>query len=102
METYITIVHINEYAGCEAFRPGLKLRLRKEHDNCYDDEAVAVYGKSGARYGYVANSTRSVLRGTHSAGYIQHLFGEETECTVRFVSEEFAVAELSEGTETVI
>lgn len=90
---FITITHISQYAGYEAFRPGMELRLKKEHDNPYDDEAVAVYKQTGEKYGYVANCTHTVCRGTHSAGYMAHYFREEAMCTVRFVSEEFAIAE---------
>ena len=93
---FLTITAINEYAGFEAYRPGLRLKLRKDHDNAYDDEAIAVFGMNGGKYGYVANSVRTVVRGTHSAGWLQHLFKEETECIVRFVSDECAIAELSE------
>ncbi len=91
---FLTVTQINEYAGFEAFRPGMRLRLRKDHDNPYDDEAIACFGCGGGKYGYVANSVRTVIRGTHSAGWLQHLFAEEAECTVRFVAEESAIAEL--------
>lgn len=91
---FITINHIGEYAGAEMFRPGMTLSLKKEKNNPYDDEAITVYSERGSKYGYVANSVCSVCRGTHSAGYIYQSFGEETKCIVRFVAEDFAIAEL--------
>lgn len=90
---FLTVTKINAYAGSGLFRPGMKLKLKKDHDNPYDDEAIAVYGAQNAKFGYAANSTYTVCRGTHSAGYLQHLFEEEAECTVRFVAEDFAIAE---------
>lgn len=91
---YLTITHIDDYAGIESIRPGMKLRLKKDHDNPYDDEAIAVYLNREIRCGFAANCTHTVCRGTHSAGYLQHLFDEEAGCTVLFVAAEFAIAEL--------
>ena len=92
---YITVTRIEEYLGMEYFRPGMELFLKKDHDNPYDDEAIAVYAANHCKCGYVANSVCSVCRGTHSAGYIQHLIGEESSCSVRFVSDSFLIAELN-------
>ncbi|MBR2812776.1 MAG: HIRAN domain-containing protein [Solobacterium sp.] len=92
-ELYITISRISDYAGSEAFRPGMKLTLKKDHDNPYDDEAIAVYNDR-CKYGYVANCWHSVCRGTHSAGYIYLSMEEEAECRVCFVADEFAIAVL--------
>ena len=96
---YLTVTHIDSYAGCGMFRPGMILRMKKDHENPYDDEAIAVYGNRDAKYGYVANSTHSVCRGTHSAGYFQHLFGEEAQCIVLFVADDLAIAELIQESE---
>lgn len=91
---FITINHIDEYVGFEFYRPGLKLTLKKETDNSYDDEAIAVYSDKHVKYGYVANSVSTVCRGTHSAGYIYQSFEKETNCIVRFTADEFAIAEM--------
>lgn len=90
---YLTVTHINSFAGCGAFRPGMILKLKKDEDNPYDDEAIAVYSQENAKFGYVANSTQTVCRGTHSAGWFQHLFGSEAECKVLFVADDFAICE---------
>lgn len=90
---YLTVTHINSYAGCGAFRPGMKLKLCKDYDNPYDDEAIAVYSLQNAKFGYVANSTHTVCRGTHSAGFFQHLFAKEASCNVLFVADDFAICE---------
>lgn len=90
---YLTLTHINSFAGCGLFRPQMILSLIKDHDNPYDDEAIAVYSSENAKFGYVANSTHTVCRGTHSAGYFQHLFAEKAKCRVLFVADEFAIAE---------
>ena len=96
---YLTITHIDEYAGSDTIRPGMKLRLKKDHCNPYDDEAILVLMDHEIRVGYAANSTCTVLRGTHSAGYLQHLFEEETGCTVCFTGTDFAIALLDDSPE---
>jgi len=94
-DVFITINHLDDYAGLGSVRPGMTLRLKKDHNNCYDDEAIAVCSQSGAKYGYVANSVGSVCRGTHSAGYVYQMFVEETDWEIWFVSGEgFAIAKV--------
>ena len=82
-QTYITIGHLDEFHSMELVKPGMNLILRKEQ-NAFDDECIGVYSENGAKYGYVSNSTNTVARGTHSAGYIYRDFQEKTECTVMF------------------
>ena len=100
---YITINHLEEFSALEYIRIGMHLKLKKDHSNPYDDEAIAVYSDSGRKYGYVANSVCSVCRGTGSAGYIYHQFEEETGCTVRFLAYQdgFAIAEMDMQTGSI-
>ena len=100
---FITVNHTEDFTGgTKCLRPGMTLMIRKDHNNPYDDEAIAVYSEKKVKYGYVANSVHSVCRGTHSAGYIYETFEEEAKCIVRFVSEEFAIAELCRDDEKQI
>jgi len=99
MNTFITITHLDEYMAADYVCPNDVLVLRKIAGK-YDDETIAVFSARGARLGYVANSTGTVARGTHSAGYIYRDFGEETTCTVRFRFEDTAIAELNTKEET--
>lgn len=94
-QEYITVTRIDDYVGREYFRPGMELLLKKEFNNPYDDEAIAVYTSSINKCGYVANSVDSVCRGTHSAGYVHHLIVDEAICIVRFVCESCLIAELA-------
>jgi hypothetical protein len=93
---YITIDHLDDLFGPVYLRIGDELRIKKEHDNCYDDEAIAVFKKEN-KCAYVANSVRTVARGTFSAGRIYDLIGEEGECVVRFILEDKAIAEVLKG-----
>ena len=91
---FITLVCPDCCTDTGLYRPGRAFALKKDHDNLYDDEAIAVYTPKGVKAGYVANSVGTVARGTHSAGYIYPSFEEEAQCIVRFVTAECAVAEL--------
>lgn len=94
-KTYITIVGSEHYQGSHVFRPGMRLKLVKDHKNRYDDEAIAAYSDMDVRYGYVANSIHTVARGTHSAGWLQHSFEEECTCIVRFIVDNVVIAEIN-------
>lgn len=93
---YLTLTALNRYLGGASLRPGQEIVIRKDKDNCYDDEAIeAVLQKNGGRIAYVANSVHTVARGTHSAGYLYNMIGDSAECIIRFiVSEDCAIAEL--------
>ena len=82
---YITINHIDDFMPVMNLKVGDILMLKKEPDNLYDDEAIAVYTKENYKCGYVANSVSTVARGTYSAGRLYCLFKEDSKCTVRFV-----------------
>ncbi len=92
-KTYITITHLDDYNAAGFCNPGTTLILKKV-PNEYDDEAIAVFSERGTKYGYVANSSGTVARGTHSAGYIYRDFEQETKCIIRFRLDDTAIAEL--------
>ena len=91
---YVTINHTDEYGGTVHFRVGDTLILKKDHDNCYDDEAIVVYNKHNCKCGYVANSVCSVARGTYSAGRIYDKIEETASCEIRFILEDYIIAEV--------
>ena len=47
---------------------GSIIKLVKEKDNVYDDEAIHIEMRYIGKIGYIANSVNTVVRGTHSAG----------------------------------
>lgn len=94
---FITINHIEDYCVVLDCRTEMRLSLKKDHNNSYDDEAIAAY-RNGSKFGYVANSVCTVCRGTYSAGRIYDRFDEETDCIIRFVAHEndFVIAEIKD------
>lgn len=91
---YITINHLDDFMPVINLKVGDILTLKKELDNIYDDEAIAVYTKDGFKCGYVANSVSTVARGTYSAGRIYDVIYEKNRCYIRFIFDAFAVAQL--------
>lgn len=91
---YITINHLDDFNSNYSFKPGDVLILKKDLDNCYDDEAIAAYNKHGYKCGYVANSVSTVFRGTYSAGRAYDKVANEFNGTVKFVNEEYLIVEL--------
>lgn len=93
---YITINHLEDFNAEYSFKPGDLVTIRKDHNNCYDDEAIAAYDRNNCKVGFVANSVCTVARGTYSSGRVYDTFDEETRCTVRFIAEGFMICEVME------
>lgn len=91
---YITINSLCLYGGSSQFCIGDILYLEKEINNHYDDEAIAVFTDKRVRCGYVANSVKTVTRGTRSAGRIYDCIADNCRCIVRFISEYSLIAEV--------
>ncbi len=94
MKLYVTLTGLNYYMGSESMRINDCFILKKDIYNPYDDEAIKVIKENDCAYGYVANSVYTVARGTHSAGYIYDKFDDSIECTVKFIFESCAIAEI--------
>lgn len=94
--TYITITGVQYHFGIEAFRVGQKVYLERDTENDYDGEAIRVMSDSGNKLGHVANSVRTVAKGTHSAGWIGHMIDKKTVAKVRFILGYSVIAEIEE------
>lgn len=91
---FITIDHIDEYGDTNYFKIGEELFLKKDNDNEYDDEAIAVYKMSECKCGYIANSVETVARGTKSAGRVYDKIKDNDICVVRFITDDKLICEL--------
>ena len=92
---YITVNHLDDFNSTYMFKPGDVLTLKKDLNNCYDDEAIVVYDKHACKCGYVANSVHTVARGTFSAGRVYDRISNEEKCIVRFIMEDCLIGEIS-------
>lgn len=91
---YVTIDHIDDFCGYNHLKVNDVLSLKKDRNNIYDDEAIAVYDDNDKKCGYVANSVHSVARGTYSAGRLYDLMDDEKKCRVTFILNGDVIAEV--------
>lgn len=91
-ELYITIAGINHYFRIKPFKIGALVTLRKEPDNDYDDEAIAVLAPLLGRVGYVANSPHTNAAGCVSAGRLYDIIPDECAAVVRFMTGSTVIA----------
>lgn len=68
MDYMITITGISYFIDSTDLEAHQKIILKKEPSNKYDKEAIGVYLNDTMQIGYVANSIRTVAKGTYSAG----------------------------------
>ena len=85
---FITVNHIDDYMPVITLKPGDIVTLKKDPNNVYDDEAIAVYDEQKCKVGYVANSVSTVVRGTCSAGRVYDKILDEQRCKIQFVCSE--------------
>ena len=93
-DMYATIVGLNNYEGDKVFKIGSIVRLVKEPDNDFDLEAIACESKYVGKTGYIANSTKTVTKGTMSAGRIYDKIDDISFCEVKFVSKDSVIAKI--------
>ena len=84
-EMYFTIAGYNHYFGSDFMEKGMKVKLVKEPDNEYDNEAIQVKIKGLGKIGYVANSPFTVKGESMSAGRLYDKIGDKAKGKVVFV-----------------
>lgn len=84
-KVYITITGTKYFFGQEFLEPKMEVTLKKEHDNEYDSEAIAVEVEGMGRIGHVANSPRTVMGESMSAGRLYDRIGETAKADIMYV-----------------
>ena len=87
MKIWFTIAGTNYRCGSDFMKKGMKVRLVKEPDNKYDKEAIKVMMDGFGHVGYVANSTRTVIGDSWSAGRIYDKIGKKAEGKIKYVTD---------------
>ena len=98
-DIYVTITGCGHYQGTEMLRPGVKVKLVRDEDNEYDDEAIAVKSLTNVMLGYVANSVHTVARGTYSAGWMCAIVEDHVKAEVMFTLHGTVIARILEDVE---
>lgn len=89
---FVTVTGLDHYYGKKPFEIGRIIRLIKEPDNEYDNEAIAAVLPFIDKIGYVANSTHTVYSGTVSAGRLYDKIDDYAYGKVMFVTHSSAIA----------
>lgn len=84
-DIYFTIVGTCYYNGQDFIEPKMEVKLVKEPDNEVDKEAIKVEMPGVGQIGYVANSPRTKIGESYSAGRIYDKIGDEAYGTVLYV-----------------
>lgn len=93
-DTYFTIAGLNFYYGSDFLEKGMKVKLQKELDNPYDKEAILVKIKGLGAIGHVANSTKTIIGESMSAGRIYDRIKKNASGKVVLVTPKGAVCKL--------
>lgn len=94
MKAFFTITGTSHYHGSEFLKPGMKVKLIKEPDNPFDREAIQVRMKGLGKIGYVANSPRTVIGDSFSAGRLWDKIGKKAEGKIKYVLPDGVLCEL--------
>lgn len=98
---FVTITGQNHYLGMKPYKVGRIVKLVKDKDNEYDEDAIAVKLPYIDEIGYVANSTHTVFQGTYSASRLYDKIGDTAFAEVMFITHSSVIARvLSEDEES--
>ena len=89
---FVTITGQNQYLGLKPFKVGRVIKLVKDRDNEFDEDAIRAELPFIDTIGYVANSTNTVYKGTYSAGRLYDKIGEEAFAQIMFITHSSAIA----------
>lgn len=84
-KVYFTVTGLFRIDDTEFLEKGMKVKLEKEPDNKYDNEAIMVKLEGIGHIGYVANSVRTVVGDeAYSAGRLYDKIGDESTAIIAY------------------
>ncbi|MDR1820096.1 MAG: HIRAN domain-containing protein [Methanobrevibacter sp.] len=92
-QNYVTITGMDYYEDVFSFDIGEIIRLKKEPNNSYDAEAIKAEIPFTGKIGYVANSSKTVVKGTMSAGRIYDKIEENSYVKIIFITNKELICE---------
>lgn len=93
---YFTITGTKHYFGSDFLKPGMKVKLQKDTQNEFDNEAIAVKMDGLGKIGYVANSSYTVLGESYSAGRLYDKINKKATGTILYVLDNGVLCRLNE------
>ena len=97
---FFTITGTSYRYGHDFIEPGMNVRITKEPDNEFDREAIKVEMEGLGLIGYVANSPRTVMGESYSAGRLYDKIGDSAEGRVLYVLPKGVLAYVEVGEES--
>ena len=91
---YFTVTSFRGLPDISFIKEDTKLFLEKEPDNKYDREAIAVSLPGLGKFGYVANSVRTVLGESYSAGRLYDKIGDTAKGKILYDMDNAWICEL--------
>ena len=89
---FVTITGQNNYLGMKPFKVGRIVKIVKEPENQYDQDAIRVELPFIDTIGYVANSVNTVFAGTCSAGKLYDKIDDYAYAEVMFITHSSVIA----------
>lgn len=89
---FITITGQNHYLGLKPYKVGRIVKIVKDVDNQYDEDAIRVELPFIDTIGYVANSVNTVFAGTCSAGKLYDKIGDYAYARIMFITHSSVIA----------
>ena len=99
-QIFFTITGTSYRYGHDFIEPGMYVRITKEPDNEFDSEAIKVEMEGLGLIGYVANSPRTVVGESYSAGRLYDKIGDSAEGRVLYVLPKGVLAYVEVGEES--
>ncbi len=98
---YVTVIAFENMHGSKALKLNGIVKLEKEPSNQYDAEAIACEMRHFGKIGYIANSTRTVIIGTMSAGRLYDKIADTYFAKIEFISGNNAIAKVLSSDEYI-
>jgi hypothetical protein len=93
-DIFVTITGLYFYSETHPFSIDSKVILEKEPDNQFDNEAISVRLPLLGKSGYVANSTKTVIKGCKSAGRIYDKIPDKCIAQIKFIGDDWLIAQI--------
>lgn len=91
-DLYFSVTAVNMFNGIKPFKIGSIIKLVKEPENNYDAEAIRIELRYAGPSGYVANSVKTVAKGTYSGGRLYDKILDVDYAKVTFIVGETIIA----------
>jgi len=98
---YVTVIGFDSMYGAKPLVLNGIVKLVKEPENRHDAESIACEMRHFGKIGYIANSSRTVIKGSMSAGRLYDKINDEYFAKIKFIKDNYAIAKVLDSDEFV-